>query len=49
MLRGWGVRFRQPPKELDGVVCEHFEDVRAELGKQLSDTASFMNLLASRR
>ncbi|KAF2807496.1 uncharacterized protein BDZ99DRAFT_80758 [Mytilinidion resinicola] len=36
--------------ELAGVVmCEHFEDVGAQLGKQLSDTASLMNLLASKR
>ncbi len=48
--RSGKVGFRQPLKELDGVVmCEHFEDVGTELEKQLSATASLMDILASRR
>jgi hypothetical protein len=48
--RNGQVGFRQPPKELDGVVmCEHFEDVGTELEKRLSATASLMDILASRR
>jgi len=44
------VKFCSPSKELNGLVaCKHFEDIRIILERELENTNSHMDLLASRR